>query len=91
MAGINSCELGSPIRITATANVKNSSGGAIGIIVASTVGGTVQFFDSATTGTGTPLTGVMTPPAGSQGLSIAFANGLYAVITGTIDMSVVVV
>lgn len=91
MAGIQSCELGSPIRLTATGNVKPSEGGIIGFYVSSTVGGTIQFFDSATTETTRPLTGVITPAVGAHGLSFAFPNGLYAVITGTIDLTASVV
>jgi len=69
--------------ITATGNVANSSGELLGFYVNSTTSGTIQFYDSATTGTGTPITGVITPAVGWHFLPVSTASGIYAVIGGT--------
>lgn len=82
-------ELGGYKRLTGTANVASSQGGILGFYVSSTTAGTIQFYDDAGTGTMIPITGVITPAIGAHGLSCAFGNGLYAVIGGTLDVTII--
>lgn len=77
-------------RLTASSNVNNTSGELLGVLIASTTAGTIQLYDSATTTTTTPITGVIMPAAGVYlPLPVAYASGLYAVIGGTIDLTFV--
>lgn len=83
-------ECGAPTRLTATANVSPVPKAILGFLVASTTSGTIQFYDSATTTTTTPVTGVITPAAGVFVPVKAYTSaGVYAVITGTLDVTVI--
>lgn len=83
-------ECGSYTRLTGTANVAPTPKSLLGFFVASTTAGTIQFFDSATTGTATPITGVITPAAGAFYPVKAYAStGIYAVIVGPLDVTVI--
>lgn len=75
--------------LTATANVKASQGALLGFYVNSTTTGTIQFYDDAATGTTTAITGAITPAIGWNALPVSFANGLYAVIGATLDVTIV--
>ena len=86
---VGNTEVGTYSNKTATATIKNTDGIMLGFYVNSTSSGTIQFYDSATTTTTTPITGVITPPIGWQILPVAYSNGLYMVITGTINVTVV--
>ena len=86
---IGNTEVGNYTNKTATANIKASDGILLGFYVNSTSSGTVQFYDSSATSTATPITGVITPPIGYQFLPVAFSTGLYMVISGTINVTVV--
>lgn len=88
---IGALNVGSYKNATATGNVQSVSGAILGFYVNSTSSGTIQFYDSATTGTGTPITGVITPAIGWQTLPVCFANGLYAVIANTLNVTIVYV
>ena len=82
--------VGSYKNLTATANVSPIPCAVLGVLCATTTAGTVQFYDSATTGTGTPITGVLTLAAGSYTpINAETTAGLYAVITGTINITVI--
>jgi hypothetical protein len=74
---------------TATANIKSSQGAILGFHVNSTTSGTIQFYDDAATATTAPITGLITPAVGFHELPVAFANGLYAVIGGTLNVTIV--
>ena len=74
--------------LTATANVANASGELQGFYVNSTTAGTIQFYDSATTTTTTPITGLITPAIGWHFLPVSTANGIYAVIGGTLNATI---
>ena len=89
----NSSEYGGYTRLTATANVSPTNKALLGILVAATTGGTIQFYDSATNTTAMPITGVITPTAGQFIPIKAYAiAGIYAVIGGTaLDVTVITV
>ena len=74
--------------VTATGNVANSSGAIEGFYVNSTTAGTIQFYDSATTTTTAPITGLITPAIGWHFLPVSTASGVYAVVGGTLNATV---
>jgi hypothetical protein len=83
-------ECGGYTRLTATANVAPRPAALLGFFVASTTSGTIQFYDSATTGTATPITGLITPAAGAFYPIKAYASaGIYAVIVGPLDVTII--
>ena len=86
---LSAIEAGSYKNITATANIKPADGVILGFYVNSTTSGTIQFYDSATTTTTTPITGVITPSIGWQFLPVTYTNGLYAVIANTLNVTIV--
>jgi hypothetical protein len=75
--------------LTATANVKASQGALLGFYVNSTTSGTIQFYDDAATDTTAPITGVITPAIGWHNLPVGFGSGLYAVVGGTANITIV--
>lgn len=88
----NSSEYGAYTHLTATANVSPTNKALIGFAVNSTTAGTIQFYDSATTTTTTPITGVITPLAGQFIYIKAYATaGIYAVIGGALDVTIITV
>lgn len=88
----NSSEYGAYTRLTATANVSPTNKALIGILVSNTTAGTIQFYDSSTTSTATPITGLITPTAGQFIPIRAYAlAGIYAVIGGALDVTVITV
>lgn len=77
-------------RLTGTANVSPNPAVCVGVLCASTSAGTFQIYDSATTTTATPVTGVVTPAAGSfTPIQAATSAGIYVVIAGTLDCTVI--
>jgi hypothetical protein len=88
---IGNLQAGSYKNITATGNVQSVSGAMLGFYVNSTTSGTIQFYDSATTTTATPISGVITPSAGWNTFPACFANGLYAVIANTLNVTIIYV
>jgi len=86
---LNNLEIGQYKNLTATANIKNISGALAGFYISNTTAGTIQFYDDAGTGTTTPITGLITPSVGWNSLPVGFANGLYAVIGGALNITVV--
>jgi hypothetical protein len=86
---IGALNIGQYKNMTATANVLPRQGALLGFYVNSTTGGTIQFYDSATTGTGTPITGVITPVVGWHEIPVGVTAGVYAVIANTLNVTVV--
>ena len=87
---INSLPCGGYKRLTATANVAAYASNILGVLCATTTAGTIQFYDDAATGTTTPITGVITPAAGSwTPIPASTSKGIYAVIGGTLDCTVI--
>jgi hypothetical protein len=83
-------EAGGYKNITATGNVSPQPATIIGFLCSTTTAGTIQFYDSAATATTTPITGVITPAAGSfTPIKASAGAGIYAVIGGTINVTVV--
>jgi hypothetical protein len=83
-------DAGSYKRITATGNVKPIGGRLVGVLVSTTTSGTIQLYDSATTTTTAPITGTLTLAAGSfTPIPATFIDGLYAVIGGTLDATII--
>lgn len=79
--------IGSPKRLTASGVVNAVAGRLIGFYVASTTGGTIVLYDNATAGSGTQLSGTITPAVGWHSLPVGFTNGCYATIANTIDVT----
>lgn len=76
-----------PANITATANVKATQGVLLGFYVNSTATGKIQLYDDAATGTTTPMSGLISPAIGFHRFPAGFANGLYVVITNTLNVT----
>lgn len=73
--------------LTASALVKTGTGVLAGMYVNSTTVGTIKFWNS-TTATGAVINNTITPTVGYHDLgSVAFTNGLYATIGGTLDVT----
>jgi hypothetical protein len=82
--------VGSYKNLTATANVCPNPCSVLGIVVCTTSSGTFTLYDSASTGTGTPITGTFTPSANTFiPIGVECTAGLYVVITNTINITVV--
>jgi hypothetical protein len=76
--------------ITATTQVSTQGSTILGVLVATTTAGTLQFYDSATGTTTTPMTGVLTLSAGTfLPLYMSAGTGIYVVVGGTINATVV--
>lgn len=86
---IANLEVGSYTNLTASANVKSGQGAMIGFYVNSTTSGTIRFYDDASTGTTTSITGVITPAIGMNYLPVCFSNGLNAVIANTLNVTII--
>lgn len=69
-------------RLTASGQVKASAGKLLGFYVASTTSGTLTLFDN-TAGSGTQITGSITPAVGWHALPVNFTIGCFATIGGT--------
>jgi len=82
-------QIGSYSNKTSSANISPRAGALLGFYVNSTSSGTIALYDSATTTTTTAITGTITPAIGWHPLPVAFANGLYAVIGATLNVTLV--
>lgn len=82
-------EFGSPIVKSASGNVKPMAGILVGFYVNSTSSGVIQFYDDASTGTTTAISGAITPAAGTyHKYPACFNNGLNMVLnSGTINVT----
>ena len=86
---ITNLQAGGYKNITATGNLSPVPANLLGVLCATTTAGTLIFYDSATTTTGTPITGTITPAAGSwTPLPFSTANGIYVVVGGTINATI---
>lgn len=73
--------------MTASGVIKSGFGRIVGMYVNSTGGGTVKLWDNVA-GSGAVINNTITPAIGYHPLgNAAFANGLYATIAGTIDVT----
>jgi hypothetical protein len=76
--------------ITATGNVSPVVTDILGIFVSSSTAGTFTVYDSATTTTTTPITGSVTAVGGTwYALPVSVSNGVYVVVSGTLNATVV--
>jgi hypothetical protein len=76
--------------ITATGNVSPVVTDILGIFVSTTSSGTFTVYDSATTTTTAPITGTVTATAGTwYPLPVSVSNGVYVVVSGTLNATVV--
>ena len=76
--------------ITATGNVSPVVTDILGIFVSSSTAGTFTVYDSATTTTTTPITGSVTAVGGTwYELPVSVSNGVYVVVSGTLNATVV--
>lgn len=87
--GIGNFQVGNYTNKTSTANINSKDGCLLGFYVNSTSSGTIILYDSATTTTTTPISGTITPAIGWNTLPVAYSNGLYAVIGGTLNVTFV--
>ena len=85
---IGNLNVGAYENVTATGNVSSATGALLGFYVNSTTAGTIQFYDSATTTTTAPITGLITPAIGWHNLPVATANGIYAVVGGALNVTI---
>jgi hypothetical protein len=86
---LGNLQTGAYKNVTATGNISPTHGALIGFYVNSTTDGTVQLYDSATTEDDVAITGEIKPAAGWHALPVTVGSGIYAVITGTIDVTFV--
>lgn len=85
-----SLDYGSYKNITGSSNIQAQEGLLLGFFVATTTAGTLAFYDSTTTTTTVPITGTITPNAGAfYPLPLTYLNGLYVVVGGTINATIV--
>lgn len=76
-------EFGAPITATATGIIYKDQGQLIGFYCNSTTTGTLILYDAATAVTTTPISGTITPTAGTfNRFPAGLTTGLYAVIGG---------
>ena len=76
--------------ITATGNVSPVSTDMLGIFVSTSTAGTFAVYDSATTTTTTPITGTVTAVGGTfYQIPASASNGLYVVVGGTLNATVI--
>ena len=77
-------------KITATGNVSAIPCKLVGIFVSTATAGTIQVYDSATNTTTAPITGAVAAVGGTWlTIPVGTSAGLYVVITGTVDATVV--
>ena len=75
--------------LTASAVVKAQPGILRGMYVNSTTAGTIKFWDNASAGSGTVINNTITPAIGWHALGDGTAaNGIFATIGGTLDVTV---
>jgi hypothetical protein len=76
--------------MTSSANVAATPAAVLGFFCNSITGSaTVTFYDNAATTTSRAITGAITPGVGWNPLPVNTQAGLYAVISGTINITVV--
>lgn len=76
--------------VTATGNVCPRPADMLGFLCNSTTSGTIIFYDEASTGTTTAITGTITPTAGQwYPLPVSTKNGIGVVIANTLNVTIV--
>ena len=76
--------------ITATGNVSPIPCKVLGVFVASATTGSIALYDSATNTTTKPITGAVSAAGGTwYNIPVGTSAGLYVVITGTVNATVV--
>ncbi len=89
MSGIAS-QVGGYKLLTATGNVAPISKKMLGIFCSASSSGTVTLYDSATTTTTTKVIDTVTLTAGTfYPIPVAFASGIYAVVSGTLSATII--
>lgn len=73
-------------RLTASGQIMATPGAIAGFYVSSTTSGTIVLFDN-TAGSGTQMSGTMTPASGWNEFPANFFTALFATITGTLDVT----
>jgi hypothetical protein len=81
--------VGGPVRLTGTGQVKEGGGAILGFYVNSTSTGTIVLHDAATGGTNA-ISGTITPAIGWHPFPVKFTAGLRAVIANTLDVTFIV-
>ncbi len=76
---------GQPVRLTATGAISSVPGRMTGFYVASTTSGTIVFRDGG--GSGTQISGTITPAVGFHWFPAEFATSAHATIANTIDVT----
>ena len=86
---IGNLEVGSYTNKAASGNIKSGQGAMIGFYVNSTSSGVIQFYDDASTGTTTAISGAITPAIGMNYFPCCFSNGLnFALNSGSINVTI---
>ena len=87
---LNTLHIGSPKLVTASGNVKASSGAVLGIFVSSHTTGSITLYDDAAAGTTNKILDTfLFPGVGWYPMNMAFVNGLNIVVGGTLSATVV--
>jgi hypothetical protein len=73
-------------RLTASGQIMGAPGVMTGFYVSSTTAGTIVLFDN-TAGSGTQISGTITPNIGFNEFPAQFFTALFAVISGTLDVT----
>lgn len=80
--------IGTPINKTASGAVLPISGGLLGVFCASSSSGTLKLYDNASAASGTVVVNTFNLTAGTYyQIPASLANGLYATIGGTADVT----
>lgn len=83
-------DTGGPVRLTASGAVTGARGTLLGFYVSSTTGGTIVLYDNSA-GSGTQLSGTITPAIGWHFFPVRCNAGIYATIANTLDVTFIVV
>lgn len=82
-------EFGAPYVVSATGVVTATNRQLLGFFCNSTSTGTIILYDSSTAGTSNPISGTITPTAGTfYRFPASLANGLYVVVANTLNVTV---
>ncbi len=83
---VDARDSGSPTLLSSSGSVKSGSGYLRGFYVSSTSSGTIVLYDN-TAGSGTAMSGTITPAVGFHRFPAKFATGCYAVLANTISVT----
>ena len=89
---IPNLQIGQYKNLTASANVKSTDGALIGVFCATSSSGTLSLYDSASTTTTTPIVATFNLTAATYyPIPVGYDLGLYAVIGGTANVTLIYV